>query len=108
MAVDLLVAAVDSAHHTVQLLGLDPSALAADVPKPTSTAPPGSEKFLKVLGWVLWGVTIICVAGVLAVAGKMAMSWSRGDGAEAGKGLTMVMGACVLAGSASAIVAALI
>lgn len=84
-------------------------ALAAAVPNPgQGQAPPGSEKLEKLLGWVAWVVFGICVVGVLVVAGRMAISHRRGEGGEHATGLAWVGAACILAGSASAIVQALI
>uniref|UniRef100_A0AAU1M5W2 Integral membrane protein n=1 Tax=Streptomyces sp. NBC_00148 TaxID=2903626 RepID=A0AAU1M5W2_9ACTN len=69
--------------------------------------PPGYEKLLTVLHWVFLAVTVACVAGVLIVAGRMAISHRRGEGGEHMGSLGIVMTACVLAGSASALVATL-
>jgi hypothetical protein len=83
----------------------------AEVPNPgTGTAPPGSEQLTKVLGWGAWIVTAMCVAGVLIVAGRMAMQYRShgGAGGEAVTGLVWVLAACVLVGSASALVGALV
>lgn len=85
------------------------SALVAAVPNPgQGQAPPGSDKLLKLLSWVAWVVFGICVVGVLVVAGRMAISHRRGEGGEHATGLAWVAAACILAGSASAIVQALI
>ncbi|WP_205048977.1 hypothetical protein [Streptomyces alboflavus] len=98
---DLLSVAFDTAHHvhhTMDLAAPDPG---------KGEAPPGSEKLVKILKWVFWSVSGLCVLGLLAVAGKMAISWQRGEGSESAKGLGIVMIACVIAGSASGIVGAL-
>lgn len=84
-------------------------ALAAAVPNPgQGEEPPGAEQLTTILRWVAWTVFGLCVAGVLLVAGKMAVSHHRGQGGEHAQGLAWVFGACVLAGSASAFVGALI
>ncbi|WP_030185960.1 hypothetical protein [Streptomyces sp. NRRL S-813] len=70
-------------------------------------APPGAEDLLTVLKWVAWTVTTLCVAGIFGVAAKMAVDHSRGSGGEHARGLGFVLGACLLIGSASGIVAAL-
>ncbi|WBB62016.1 hypothetical protein O7599_05605 [Streptomyces sp. WMMC500] len=81
----------------------------AQVPDPKGGGnPPGWEKLVRVLRWVFRGVTLLCVVGILVVAGRMAIAHSRGEGREHLRGLGIVMGACVLAGSASGIVSALI
>ncbi|MFF3062305.1 MULTISPECIES: hypothetical protein [unclassified Streptomyces] len=78
------------------------------VPDPTKGSnPPGWTKLLTVLHWVFLAVTVACVAGVLIVAGRMAVSHRRGEGGEHMGSLGIVMTACVLAGSASALVSTL-
>lgn len=70
-------------------------------------APPGADKITTGVGYVLWGVAIACFIGILFVAYKMSLtSGSSHAGHGVGKGLAMVMGALILASSASAIVAA--
>ncbi|MEJ8662309.1 hypothetical protein [Streptomyces sp. MS1.AVA.4] len=81
--------------------------LAAPDPSKGGTNPPGWDKLMTVLHWVFLVVTALCVGGVLMVAGRMAISYRRGDGAEHAGGLGVVMFACVLVGSASALVTVL-
>ncbi|MEW2218991.1 hypothetical protein AB0939_06675 [Streptomyces sp. NPDC006990] len=71
-------------------------------------APPGADGLLTVLKWVAWTVTALCVAGIFGVAARMALDHSRGGGREHAKGLGYVLGACLLVGSASGIVGALV
>lgn len=95
--------------HTVGHSAGHVAALLDAVPNPGSgTAPPGSEKLTKLLSWVAWIVTGLCVAGVLMVAGRMALQHQRGEGGQHGAGLAWVMAACILVGSASAVVGALV
>ena len=79
-------------------------AFAADIPSPSSVQPPGTEGLMTVLSWISWGVTFLCVVGVLVTAGKMAISHQRGEGAHTAGQLGWVMGACVLGASASSLV----
>jgi hypothetical protein len=81
---------------------------AAGVPDPTYKQPPGSAGLLTILSWAGWIVAGICVLGILVCAGKMAFAGRRGEGGEHMQSLGWTMGACVLAGSASAVVTALI
>jgi hypothetical protein len=113
----LLVTAVQTAaqhlQHLVHVVAAEPSPTggAGGLPNLGSgTAPPGSDKVVQVLKWGMWGVTIACVAGVLITAGRMAMQFRShgGGGGEATTNLVWVLLACVLAGSATAIVGALI
>lgn len=89
--------------------------LAAASPQPSGVpdvgegeAPPGADDLLKVLKWVAWSVTALCVAGIFGVAARMTVDHSRGGGREHARGLGFVLGACVLVGSASGIVGALV
>ncbi|MFC7650612.1 hypothetical protein ACFQX6_67360 [Streptosporangium lutulentum] len=49
-----------------------------------------------------------CVGGLLFAAGKMALNHSRGEGSENAKSLGWVALACVLAGSATGLIGALL
>lgn len=81
----------------------------AAVPDPgTGEAPPGSEGFLIILRWVAWLVFALCVLGVLITAATMALQNRRGEGGEHASRLGWVLGACILAGSASGLVGALV
>jgi hypothetical protein len=86
-------------------------ALAAIPPDPgKGTEPPKkvTDRLNTLLGWVAWVVFGICIGGVLIVAGRMAISHRRGEGGEHASGLAWVGAACILAGSAAAIVQALV
>jgi hypothetical protein len=89
-------------------LATEGQTLIAAAPDPSKGSnPPGWEKFTTVLHWVFLAVTWACVAGVLIVAGRMAISHRRGEGSEHMGSLGIVMLACVLAGSASTLVTTL-
>ena len=83
--------------------------LAAAVPDPGGPeAPPGADKLMMLGRWLMWGVFACCVVGVLVSAGRMAIAHNRGHGAPEGVvGLVWALVACVVAGSASAIVGTL-
>jgi FtsH-binding integral membrane protein len=85
------------------------SAYAGGIPDPgQGTAPPGSQGLLTILQWVAWIVFGLCVAGVLLAAGRMAISHNQGGyGGGESATLVKVLAACILAGSASALVGAL-
>lgn len=93
-----------------QAAAVAPSPAPGRVPDPgAGVPPPGSEQFVTVLQWGAWLVTAACVAGVLVVAGTMAIRHRRGDGgAEAAGGLAWVLFACVLVSSAGPVVAAIV
>lgn len=71
-------------------------------------APPGSDKILMVMKWVLYIVTAACIVGFLTLGAKMALQHRRHEGGEHASGLGYVLGGCVLIGSASGIVATLL
>lgn len=78
--------------------------IAADITVPAPVQPPGTAGLITVLGWGAWIVTLVCIAGIFAVAAKMAFSHRRGEGSEAVGQLGWVMGACVLIAAAGPIV----
>jgi len=80
----------------------------AAVPNPTGAPPPGSEKLLMILNWAAWLAAGAAVAGIFLVAGLMAIQHQHGRGGEHGAKLMWVMGGCVLIGSGSGIVGALV
>ncbi|MFI8848875.1 hypothetical protein [Streptomyces sp. 891-h] len=99
---------------TASVAAQDFAHLAAD-PAPSGppdvgggAAPPGADGLLTVLKWVAWTVTALCVAGIFGVAARMALDHSKGGGREHAKGLGYVLGACLLVGSASGLVGALV
>ncbi|MFJ3825993.1 hypothetical protein [Streptomyces nodosus] len=98
---ELILAAGDSAHHGSHFL--------AGVYNPgQGSEPPGAGKLKTILRWVAWIVLALCVAGILIVAGRMAVSHQRGQGGEHATSLAYVLGACILVGAASGIVGLLV
>ena len=91
--------------HTIDAVQV----LAAGAPDPGGPeAPPGAEQFMRLMRWLMWGVFACCVVGVLVSAGRMAIAHNRGHGGPEGVvSLAWALVACVLAGSASAIVGTL-
>ncbi|MFG1955048.1 hypothetical protein [Micromonospora sp. NPDC048830] len=79
------------------------------VPDPGSgVAPPEvADKVLTILQWIAYLATAACVGGLLYTAAKMALAHRRGDDTNVSQ-LGWVFAACLLIGSASAIVSALI
>jgi len=78
----------------------------ANVPDPgVGETPPGANKILKILSWAAWLVFAACVAGVLFVAGKMALSHRRGmGGGEEASNLVWPLVAAIIGASASGII----
>lgn len=87
-------------------LAATPDRASGDVPTPVSTAPPGAAKLQMILNWTLYVVVALAVLGVLFCAGRMFLLHKRGDGGEHATALGWTLAGCVLAGSASGIVAA--
>lgn len=102
----LLAAVSDAAPHLSYLAA--PSAPSGPPDVGGGSAPPGADGLITVLKWVAWTVTALCVAGIFGVAARMAVDHSKGGGREHIKGLGLVLGACVLVGSASGIVGVLV
>ena len=69
------------------------------------SAPPGSERVLDIVNWLAWAAMVACVAGIIITAITMALSHRRGEGGEHAGRLGWVMGAAILIGMASGLVA---
>ena len=96
------------ASAAAQLAARGDLVLAADIPTPTGVQPPGTQGLTTVLNWTFWGVTFLCVVGVLMVAGAMAVAHRRGEGGEHLAKLGWVMGACVLGAAGAQLVNTLV
>lgn len=91
-------------HSTAQLVQT-----AGDIPNPgRGEAPPGAEGFLTILRWATWLAFGVCVLGAVATGAKMAMGSHHGRGQEHGASLAWVFAGCLVIGSASALVGALV
>jgi hypothetical protein len=89
--------------------GADPGqVMLADITPPKGVQPPGTTGLSMVLNWTFWGVTFLCVVGVLMVAGAMAVAHRRGEGGEHLAKLGWVMGACVLGAAGAQLVNTLV
>jgi hypothetical protein len=101
---------VVAASVAVFALTATPALAASSVVDPgTGSAPPGAGQLKTILSYLAWGVTAMCVAGVLIASAKMAVSHHRGGGGgEHAGALAWVLVAAVVAGSASALVGALV
>ena len=85
------------------------STSSSPVPNPgQGTQPPGSDGIVKILGWAAWIAVAVCVVGVLIAGAKMAIEHRRGGGGESVASLGWVLGGCIVIGSASALVGALV
>ena len=81
----------------------------AQVPDPgQGKKPPGSDKFLTILQWGAWIAFGLCVLGVIVAGASMAVQHRHGSGGEHAARLGWVAAGCVVVGSASALVGALV
>jgi type IV secretory pathway VirB2 component (pilin) len=91
-------------HLTVAALNL-----LAQVPDPgAGKKPPGADKFLTILQWCAWVAFGVCVLGVIVAGASMAVQHRHGSGGEHAARLGWVAAGCVVVGSASALVGALV
>lgn len=72
--------------------------------------PPGdaAEGVKTLVGWVTWIAFFICVVGVVVAGAMMAIGQRRGEGGEHAARLGWVLAACIVIGSAMALVQALL
>jgi hypothetical protein len=85
------------------------SSILAAVPNPgQGQQPPGSGGIVKILGWAAWVGIVVCVLGVIMAGATMAIQHRRGEGGESMARLGWVLGGCIVIGSASALVGALV
>jgi hypothetical protein len=77
--------------------------------QPTVQVPPGADKIDKVLGWGMWVVTALGVAGFMIVGGMMMVSHHQGrnSGGEHGSRFAWVAAGCVVAAAAGPIATAM-
>ena len=85
------------------------TSIIAAVPNPgQGQQPPGSDGIVKILAWTAWVALVICVLGVLVAGATMAIQHRRGEGGESVARLGWVLSGCIVIGSASALVGALV
>lgn len=84
--------------------------LIAQAPNAKAAAPPGEAgaNLTEILGWATWIAMGVCVLGVVIAGGTMAVAHRGGGGGESASRLGWVAAGCVVVGSASGIVNALV
>lgn len=76
--------------------------LAAAVPDPDTTQPPGFDGVLSILGWAKWAALAVCVVALIAVGALMAIPSRRSEGGEhAGNVGKVLLGVVVISAAAS-------
>lgn len=66
--------------------------------------PPGMDKLRGVINWVKIIAYLICGLGIIIAGAMMAIGQRRGEGGEHAARLGWVLAACIIIGSATAIV----
>jgi len=85
------------------------SSIIAAVPDPgRGSQPPGSGGIVTIIKWAAWIGLAVCVLGVIIAGASMAFASRRGDGGEHMSKLGWVLGGCIVIGSASGLVGALL
>lgn len=74
------------------------------VPNPPPAAPPGSEKFVQIMGWAKWVALAVAVLGLIAAGAMMTISSRRGEGSEHAGRIGGVLAGVIVIGAAGAIV----
>ncbi len=86
-------------HAGLSLMG------AAGFPNPVSQQPPGVAGLVQLLGWTLWGFSLLCVGGLVVAAGKLIVTHHQGRTASGG--VVMVLVASIVGTSAAPILNAI-
>ena len=107
----LIAITIDSIGSQLHALSRDVTevlaAPKAPVPPVGTGNPPFGGKISTLLGWLRWLVLVACIAGIFITGGRMAIAWRGGNDANVAQ-LGWVMLGCILVGTASQIVGALI
>lgn len=86
---------------------INANGLISALPNVDPQQPPGMENLTTVLGWIAWGVSVLCLAAFLVCAGWLAIATLTGQEVRAAKGLVIVLIAAVIVGAASTLFAIL-
>ncbi|MFT8395948.1 hypothetical protein [Propionibacterium sp.] len=79
-------------------------ALNADVPNPDPVQPPGTGGVVTLLGWLKWGGLVMCIAGLIAAGGMMAIKYHRGEGGEQAGWIGKALIGVIVIGAAASMV----
>ncbi|MDA8438492.1 MAG: hypothetical protein M0Z51_06480 [Propionibacterium sp.] len=77
------------------------------LPNPDAVQPPGTAGLVTLLSWLKWGGFAAAIAGIIAGAIMLMVSSRRGEGAEHGKQIGIVLIAVILVGASSGLVGAI-
>jgi hypothetical protein len=77
------------------------------LPNPDAVQPPGTGGLVTLLSWLKWGGFAAAIAGLIAGAIMLMVSSRRGEGAEHGKQIGIVLIAVILVGASTGLVGAI-
>ena len=103
----MLLTTVQAAHDMYQSLPLT-GVMHADAINITPEAPPKSDGFLRLVRWLLWGVTLSGVAALIYAGGKFGWEKYNGGTLESPKIVVGALIGGVIAMSAGTIINAVI
>lgn len=79
-----------------------------DIPNPPATMPQGLGGFITIMGWAKWVALAICVLGLVAAGGMMAINSRRGEGGEHVGRIGMALGGVIVISAAGSLVGFLV
>lgn len=79
-------------------------ALVMAIDQITADVPPGSDKLLKLVRWLMWGVMLAGVAGIIYAGGKFAWEKWNGGALESPKIVVAALVGGIIATSASTLI----
>lgn len=91
--------------HALTTTAMDmAAAFPGQIPNPDPIAPPGSEKFVTIMGWLKWVALALAVVAIIVAGVMMGFNSRRGEGSEHAGRLGMIFGGVILISSATAII----
>ncbi|MET3642741.1 hypothetical protein ABIC73_004344 [Prescottella equi] len=97
-----MFAALNTAYHagTVDVL--------AQIGKVDPAPPPGFEKFLMIMSWIIWGAVIFCIIGLVIAGAMLAYQRMQGGGGDAQMKIVGAMVGAVIIGLAGTLINTLV
>lgn len=98
---------IEQAVHVAPMLGDTLRSLGdmmpMAVPDPGAGAPPpGSDKFLTIMGWIKWGALGVCVLSLIIAGAALGFGGHRGEGGEHAKRIGYILvGVAIISGAVS-------
>lgn len=88
-------------HHVLTAIPM------ANLPNPTPTQPPGTDKLNTLINWGAWIVLFACLVGFFVSVAKLVQGAHTGREMDGMRGLVLSLVGCILVGAAGGIVAAI-